>query len=923
MPVKSSLPTNIKRSGPQVQVMSPPQASAGGFRRGIPSLATSAPLGNTSPAAAYAGINYAGLQSNQNTNPYLHFTPPANAGSYPDVEVLYSPNNTLPPRRETGIIEKLLQNFGFVQCCDRQARLFFHFSQYAGNIDDLKNGDEVEFEAGLDRRTGKPIALNILKHARIPSEIISDKRYVGEVTYAPKHNTIIKPGSSPQTELGRLSYENKGEWYFLSFTPVDVSGDLTALKQGDKVSFRIATDQRTNSMKARDVRLEESAAAPRHQGVVCSLKDNFGFIERADCVKEIFFHFSEFMGEVSNVNVGDDVEFEIHTRNGKEVATSVYALPAGTVQFEDVRPEMRRGTIVKPIPRAPGKKPNPDDPLPARLKYKDEIEGECEIVFGERDQNGEYTLLAGDQVTFNLAIDKRDSLKRATNVTLLEESLRTSGEKRERGTIATLKDGFGFVNCFDKGSRLFFHFSEVLDQKGYIKLNCEVEFSIITTDSPDKQNAVRIKIIGPGNQKKTNRSNSATSQQSNSAVGKGSLANSPLLLHSNASQLSSASPLTAQSPITVATLADGETVTKTRGFVSCILRNHGYIESEDHKREYHFQTSAVMLPQDSTLEVGDEVQFLLRTTGEKSIADNVSVLERKTIQSMTVDPETLTGEVVRAIRSSNEDPQGLVKEKIQDLFTGRQFRFSASSFTFRPLPVLQAGDLVEFRVGTVVKTGEKRAVEVKPTRSRLRSKVTAVKGEFGFIAHASEGANENKQLFFHQSEVADYVRLKPGDEVEYEVVKNPKTNKSAAANVKRISTAAAPADKSTDRLSHRVRTISLSRNDSKVSIIREPYVSDGSKGFQFQRSVPASVGDSVRKDTLDEEDDDLFASNEDDLCAEDGSGDNYHQDESEVKSNSIRITSAPSVITSVDNMNNASATSADIATNKVDSCGDA
>ena len=101
----------------------------------------------------------------------------------------------MPPRRETGIIEKLLQNFGFVQCCDRQARLFFHFSQYSGNIDDLKNGDEVEFEAGLDRRTGKPIALNIQKHARIPSEIISDKRYVGDVTYAPKHNTIIKPVS--------------------------------------------------------------------------------------------------------------------------------------------------------------------------------------------------------------------------------------------------------------------------------------------------------------------------------------------------------------------------------------------------------------------------------------------------------------------------------------------------------------------------------------------------------------------------------------------------------------------------------------------------------------------------------------------------------------------------------------------------------
>ena len=173
------------------------------MRRNLHAIAASAPInGTTSPAAAHI-LNY-GIQSNQTTNPYLHFSPPPNgAGSYPDLEVLYSPNNTMPPRRETGIIEKLLQNFGFVQCCDRQARLFFHFSQYSGNIDDLKNGDEVEFEAGLDRRTGKPIALNIQKHARIPSEIISDKRYVGDVTYAPKHNTIIKPVSGDLIEYGQ------------------------------------------------------------------------------------------------------------------------------------------------------------------------------------------------------------------------------------------------------------------------------------------------------------------------------------------------------------------------------------------------------------------------------------------------------------------------------------------------------------------------------------------------------------------------------------------------------------------------------------------------------------------------------------------------------------------------------------------------
>ena len=64
-------------------------------------------------------------------------------------------------KRETGIIEKLLHNFGFVQCCDRNERLFFHFTAYLGDIHQLKNGDEVQFQETSDRRTGKPIAVRV------------------------------------------------------------------------------------------------------------------------------------------------------------------------------------------------------------------------------------------------------------------------------------------------------------------------------------------------------------------------------------------------------------------------------------------------------------------------------------------------------------------------------------------------------------------------------------------------------------------------------------------------------------------------------------------------------------------------------------------------------------------------------------------
>lgn len=45
------------------------------------------------------------------------------------------------------------------------------------------------------------------------------------------------------------------------------------------------------------------------------MKENFGFIERADVVKEIFFHFSEAKTLKDELKLGDDVEFIIQTRN--------------------------------------------------------------------------------------------------------------------------------------------------------------------------------------------------------------------------------------------------------------------------------------------------------------------------------------------------------------------------------------------------------------------------------------------------------------------------------------------------------------------------------------------------------------------------------------------------------------------------------
>jgi cold shock CspA family protein len=54
-----------------------------------------------------------------------------------------------------------------------------------------------------------------------------------------------------------------------------------------------------------------------------------------------------------------------------------------------------------------------------------------------------------------------------------------SGERREQGIVAALKEGFGFLRCTDRDTRLFFHFNEVLDVDREICVGDEVEFTVV------------------------------------------------------------------------------------------------------------------------------------------------------------------------------------------------------------------------------------------------------------------------------------------------------------------------------------------------------------------------------------------------------------------------------------------------------------
>lgn len=66
---------------------------------------------------------------------------------------------------------------------------------------------------------------------------MSEERVTGTVT------TELKTEGSGGDTQGRISYENRGECFFLPYTKDDVEGNVT-LRAGDKVSFQIATNNR-------------------------------------------------------------------------------------------------------------------------------------------------------------------------------------------------------------------------------------------------------------------------------------------------------------------------------------------------------------------------------------------------------------------------------------------------------------------------------------------------------------------------------------------------------------------------------------------------------------------------------------------------------------------------------------------------------
>ncbi|XP_057212015.1 cold shock domain-containing protein E1 isoform X3 [Triplophysa rosa] len=766
--------------------------------------------------------------------------------------------------RETGVVEKLLASYGFIQCSERQARLFFHCSQYNGNLQELKIGDDVEFEVSSDRRTGKPIAVKLVK---IKAEMLPEERISGQVVSAiPSH---LDGKSAPgQVPTGSVCYERNGEVFYLTYTPDDVEGNIT-LDTGDKVSFYMETNKHTGAVSAHNIVLKNKQS--RCQGVVCATKEAFGFIERGDVVKEIFFHYSEFKGDLEALQAGDDVEFTIKERNGKEVATDVRLLPQGTVIFEDISIETFEGTVTKIIPKAPSK--NQNDPLPGRISARINFTDK-DLLFGEKDTKSKVTLLEGDHVQFNISTDRRDKLERATNIEILPDAFHFTKESREMGVIAAMRDGFGFIKCVDRDARMFFHFSEVLEES-QLHISDEVEFTVVPDMlSAQRNHAVRIKKLPKGTvsfhtqselrfvgvlEKEAVPATTGTTKNSSPSKGKEKEAEEGLIVYEEDGvkntipyhvkdleggiypqlgdklefSISEVKRTGQQSAVSIKVLNRAVGTKRLLGYIATLKDNFGFIETANHDQEIFFHYSEVCGDLDD-LDLGDSVEYMLsKGKGNKISAEKVSKVAAVNGVGEDISNAVFLGKVVRPLRSvdpSQTEYQGLIEITEDDSSKGPSYPFGIVGMGNKG-DCLQKGEMVKFQECTVPQTGQKMACNIMPQRRAL---VECVKDQFGFITYE---VGESKKLFFHVKEVQDGLELQAGDEVEFSVIFNQRTGKCSACNVRRVSEGPKPvATPRPDRLVNRLKSITLDdTNAPRLVIIRQPRGPDNSKGFNVER----------------------------------------------------------------------------------------
>lgn len=210
-----------------------------------------------------------------------------------------------------GFIAVIKENFGFIETCDHDEEVFFHFSNFQGNPNWLELGQEVEYTLSPNGNTSTSgnclpaeTVRTIPKGSIDQPSIVEGNIYNGVVV---RPLRCINPDQQEYAGLiGNITDTNTKEIvseHEFGITSLMNKRDL--LQKGDLVTFKVDDMGRA---------VEVTAVRQKKRASVDSIKGQFGFLNyEVEEGKKLFFHMTEVQGNSGSLYPGDIVEFAVVT----------------------------------------------------------------------------------------------------------------------------------------------------------------------------------------------------------------------------------------------------------------------------------------------------------------------------------------------------------------------------------------------------------------------------------------------------------------------------------------------------------------------------------------------------------------------------------------------------------------------------------
>lgn len=411
------------------------------------------------------------------------------------------------PKKELGKVMRLRDSYGFLHSFNRGEEIFFHFSEIRstanGNVS-LTVGDEVEYEFGYGSGGKNELKKAAAFKVKVANVNGYKMRRQGRVEKVMKGSSSYGGGNNSNGVI-RLESEGLSVKYGMN----DVREEGCVLGRGDIVELTLGTTNGGKKLLGRDIiviesreekMLEESTV---EQGVIVSLKDEYGFIRSTTRREHMYFHFSHLTSDTlqKNVRVGKCVEFrvvkeELESGSSSPAARLVQLLPDGSVEFRTVIQKACRGYILSApyseISRGKRKKSLENHhPGIVSLSTPIVVDGEEEVIptvlfHVENSPVSPVWMREGDLIQFDLSKEHLDgSYCVHSPVSLLQ----ASQLGRAEGIVTTLKEGFGFISLAERQADVYFRLTDnvlpISVQKSMLQLDKAVDITVGTEVSFD------------------------------------------------------------------------------------------------------------------------------------------------------------------------------------------------------------------------------------------------------------------------------------------------------------------------------------------------------------------------------------------------------------------------------------------------------